>query len=78
MLTVLFSRTKYKLKPSKGNVEACAASNSAPGPEALDPLLAKLVMCVSKEAPRAALGTLYSKLSGTMKIGEIGLGKGRR
>ena len=29
-------------------------------------------MDIAKEAPRAALGTEYGKLSGTMKIGEIG------
>ncbi len=32
---------------------------------------------IAQEAPRAALGTEYSKLSGTMKIGEIGRGKSR-
>ena len=37
----------------------------------------KYLMDIAKEASRAALGTEYSKLSGTMKIGEIGRGKSR-
>ena len=53
------------------------APRPAPGPEALDPLLAKLLGRNSQKTPRAALGNEYSKLSGTMKIGEIGGGKGR-
>ena len=44
---------------------------------ALDPLLAKLLGRNSQETPRVALGTEYSKLSGTMKIGENGKGKSR-
>ncbi|MDO5325342.1 MAG: hypothetical protein Q4G00_01350 [Clostridia bacterium] len=47
------------------------------GGSSLDPLLAKILDRYSQETPRAALGTEYSKLSGTMKIGEIGPGKSR-
>ena len=34
-------------------------------------------MVITQEAPRAALGSEYGKLSGTKKIGEIGQWKGR-
>ena len=78
ILTVLFSRAKFKLKPSKGvTLRAARPQTLRQGLRPWTHSSRRYMVGVAQEAPRATLGTKYSKLSSTMKIGEIGQGKGR-
>ena len=77
LLAVKFSRTKFKLKPSKGNAGGCAPPDLRQGLRPWTHSSRSYLVGITEEASRAALETKYSKLSGTMKIGEIGQGKGR-
>ena len=72
---MLFSRTEFKLKASKGNAGGYAPPDLRQGlrpwTHSSRSYLAGIAICV----PRDMLGTEYSKLSGTMKISEKARGK---
>ena len=74
----MFLRMKFELKSSKGERWGLRAPRPAPGDFAPWTRFSRRYLVeIAQETPRAALGTEYSKLSGTMKIGEIGRGKSR-